>query len=279
MPFNPTTSTILTEDCTLTYWHQGHSSQPLLILISGGNGVGKKYNGLFEHLSDTFHVCTYDRRQNGASQLVEGKNKFLNPAQQARDVVAIMRDLGYGEMCVFGNSGGAIIGFTLAVNYPQYLTDIVCHEAPTIALLPDAEDVSNWCQSTSAAYREDGPEAAWSIFKNMMTGYEGLSAEVKPSLDDLRNFWENEFVIFSTWCPDLRRIRSNGTSIAVAVGDASGDAYYARAVQEQQRILECPRYDLPGPHTGFVHFPGEFAKALKGVFGDLENGRVDSKTV
>ncbi|KAF2164355.1 hypothetical protein M409DRAFT_56631 [Zasmidium cellare ATCC 36951] len=277
MPFKPTYATIQSENCSLHYWHQGTSSQPLLILISGGNGVGKKYNGLFEHLSDKFHVCTYDRRQNGASQLVEGKMNFLNAAQQARDVVAIMQDLGYGEMCVFGNSGGAVIGFTLAVNYPQYLTHIICHEAPTIALLPDAADVTDWCSSASKAYREQGPEAAWSIFKGVMTGYEGLSAEDKPSLDDLINFWENEFIVFSTWCPDLTRIKANNTSIAVALGDASKDAYYARTVQSQGEILHCPQYALPGPHTGFVHFPEEFARDLKRAFGEMESRKGSGK--
>ena len=52
---------------------------------------------------------------------------------------------------------GAIIGFTLAANYPQCLTHIICHEAPTISLLPDAADVSDWCSKTAYAFREEGP--------------------------------------------------------------------------------------------------------------------------
>lgn len=182
--------------------------------------MGKKCNGLFEQLSDKFHVCTYDRRQNGASQLVEGKQNFLNAAQQARDVVAIMRHLGYGEMCVFGNSGGEwweISRFSVQVIADFVGGDRCCdriHSRGELPAIPNAHHLPRGAYDRplarrsrchglvleyGEAYREDGPEAAWSVFKGVMTGYEGLSAEDKPSLDDLINFWENEFIVFSTW--------------------------------------------------------------------------------
>lgn len=94
---------------------------------------------------------------------------------------------------------GGIIGLTLAVNYPQYLSHIVSHEAPTISLLPDALDLTEWTYRTLALYKDKGSAAAWESFAGMLTGYEDLAPGEDPSSEDKSNFWQWEYIVFNTW--------------------------------------------------------------------------------
>lgn len=88
--------------------------------------------------------------------------------------------------------------------YPQYLTHIISHEAPTISLLPDALDLNEWTYRTLALYKEKGSVAAWESFGGMLTGYEYLSPGEDPSLEDMTNFWQYEFIVFNNWWYDSR---------------------------------------------------------------------------
>ena len=108
-----TYATVDNEDCTIHYWYQGQG--PLLILVPGGNGHGRQYNAIMGLLDTRFTVATFDRRQMSSSQ-VKGPNKNFNPAQQARDIVAITKSLGHKTSSVFASSGGGIIAFQMAVS-------------------------------------------------------------------------------------------------------------------------------------------------------------------
>jgi hypothetical protein len=61
----------------------------------GVDGIGRQFNPLFQHLDKQFTVCSYDRRQfNDFKDSRVAGPKQLNPAQQARDVIAICNALG-----------------------------------------------------------------------------------------------------------------------------------------------------------------------------------------
>lgn len=71
------------------------------------------------------------------------------------------------------------------------------------------------------------------------------------SPEDWENTFRYEFVAAMLYTPDLRRVRSNGASIAVARGVKSEDACYATGAVPQSDIMDCPLLIFPGHHTAF----------------------------
>ncbi|KAJ6078528.1 hypothetical protein N7467_008281 [Penicillium canescens] len=266
MSFNPTFDSVFTEGCDLHYWYQG--TGPLLVMIPGGGGIGRQFNPIFEHLDKNFTVCTYDRRQTNASTVAE--HKPLNPAQQARDIIAICKALGREKTSIFGNSGGGVIAFQFAVSYPEYLNRVIAHETPTTILLDDATYYLNRAFMLLDIYRMHGVEAAFDAFRTEMKGFENSPPLAEPSHEDGKNFWENEYLLFTIYCPDLKKIVQNQVSIAVAAGIKSADAFYARTTFRQSRILNCPRFMFPGHHLGYQVEPDLFATELIKAFGEIK---------
>ncbi|KAL4863699.1 Alpha/Beta hydrolase protein [Aspergillus spectabilis] len=269
MPFEPIFASVVTEGCDLHYWYQGAGS--LLVFIPGGGGIGRQFNPLFEHLDKHFTVCTYDRRQTNASRV--DFSKPLNPAQQARDIIAICKALGRERTSIFGNSGGGVIALQFAVSYPEYLDRVIVHEAPTTVLLDDATYHMNRAFMLLDVYRNSGGEAAMEAFRTEMRGFENSPPLSTPSADDTKNFWENEFMQFTIYCPDLRKIVKNGVAIGVAAGVKSADAFYARTTVPQSEILGCPRFMVPGHHNGYEAEPAAFAAELIKAMQVLEDGK------
>jgi pimeloyl-ACP methyl ester carboxylesterase len=266
MPFDPTYSFVDTEGCDLHYWYQG--SGPLLIFVPGGGGIGKQFNSLFEHLDQHFKVCAYDRRQSGLSTVQQ--RRLLNPAQHARDIIAIVKALGRQRTSIFSNSGGGIIAFQFAISYPEFLDHVAAHETPTTSLLKDSTDYLDKAMTLVDMFHNEGVMAASQAFFADMKGYEDSPPMPAPNLEDIQNFWENEYLPFMTYCPDLRKIVENKVSIAVATGRKSGDAYYSVATIHQEKILRCPRFVFPGNHSSFDAEPATFAPHLLDAFQKME---------
>lgn len=99
--------TVDTDGCSIRYWYQGTS--PLLIFVPGGNGHERQFNPIMGLLDTHFTVATFDRRQTSASTSIAG-NRPLNPAQQARDSIAVMKAIGYTTTSLCTSSSGEING-------------------------------------------------------------------------------------------------------------------------------------------------------------------------
>lgn len=125
-------STVHNEGCDLHYWHTG--AGPLITFVPGGNGHGRQYFPIMKALRDKFTCVTFDRRQMSASTVKV--NKRLNPAQQARDIRAVVRVMGYEKSIIFGSSSGGLFSFQFAHDYPEMVDHLISHEAPTFSLLP-----------------------------------------------------------------------------------------------------------------------------------------------
>jgi pimeloyl-ACP methyl ester carboxylesterase len=285
MAFNPTYASLESENCDLHYWHQG--SGPLLIFIPGGGGIGRQFNCLFPYLDEDFTVCTYDRRQTNLSVVKDGVNKQMNIVQQCRDIISIIKALGHQRASIFGNSGGAVIAFQFAVSYPEYLDHVIAHEGPTTILIDDTTYHVDRAFVLYDTYREKGALAAFQSFRVEFKGYEeedfkpeSEGGRATPSPADGINFWENEFMTFTIYCPDLRKIVENKVSMAVARGVKSADAFYARTTIKQAEILGCKNFVFPGHHSGFQSFPEKFSKALNEAFREMEvrNPRLREET-
>ncbi|MCJ1250912.1 hypothetical protein MMC30_008140 [Trapelia coarctata] len=266
---DPTYASVDSEGCTLHYWSLG--AGPLLVLVPGGGGHGCQYNNILPYLAPHFTTVAYDRRQMSLSKVADPKP--LNPAQQARDIIAIIGALGYKKASVFANSGGAIITFEFAVSYPEYLDHVICHEGPTTALLDDSTYHLDRTFYLLEIYRTQGRAAAAAEFQTHMIGYEDDEVLTLAEPENGDNFWKNEFLQFTIYMPDLRKIVDNGVSIAVAAGRKSGEAFYARTTVKQMKILRCERFLLPGHHSAFDTDPEVFAQELLKAFGGMERRR------
>ena len=273
MSSTPTHATIENENCTVHYWSLG--TGPLLIFVPGGNGQGRQYFSIMSLLSTSYTVATFDRRQMSSSHLIEGPNRQFNPAQQARDIIAVMRALGRSTTSIFASSGGGIIAFQMAVSYPETLDHVVCHEAPTAALLDKEEstELMDFFFGLQDIYREGGVKPTMEAFtRKIMVGMEiGPPTQAPESWNPVNQF-ENEMML-GMYCPDLVKIVENGTSVAVGFGSLSEGAFYRRTVLEQAKRLGCEAVEFPGHHQWFETMPEEFAPVLVALLDSMEERR------
>jgi pimeloyl-ACP methyl ester carboxylesterase len=186
-------------------------------------------------------------------------NKSLNMFQQARDIVAIIKVMGFEKATIFGSSLGAQLGFVLAAEHPQVVEHLIGHEGPSMVLLPDYPQIYEWVIALIDKRNEEGWEAAHVDFRKSFVGYDedtpgiapGVAPRLKPETKNTQNFWENEFYVATTFHPNMEKIKRNGVSVGLMRGERSGDAFYARTTYEQAKVLGCERWDVPGHHTGF----------------------------
>lgn len=271
MEFNLTKAIVHNEDCDLHYWYKG--TGPLITFIPGGNGHGRQFYPIMAALSDKFTCVTFDRRQMSASQVKV--NKKLSPPQQARDIRAVIKAMGCEKSIIFGSSSGGIFAFQFAHDFPEMVDHLIAHEAPLINLLPDASAMFEWFLHLMEVYETRGLDAAASEFSAKLIGYddEGVPKTVPPGPENPRNFWDNEFPILLGYVPNLWRLVENKTSIGVMKGVRCKDAFFARATEEQAKILGCPKMVVPGHHQGFEVETEEFVPYLLEMLDTLEKRR------
>lgn len=259
------------EECGLHYWYRG--TGPLITFVPGGNGHARQYFALMALLSEKFTCVAFDRRQMSASQVKV--NKVLNIPQQARDVRAIIHAMGHQKSIIFGSSLGGNIGFQLAIDHPEVIVHLICHEAPTLMLLPDATAQLEWSLNNLEIYKISGVEQAAEAFKKAFVGFgeDGVPLTTPPEPENPANFWEHEYLAAVYYLPDLRRIIENGTSVGVMAGERSRDAFYSRTTLEHEKILGCLRMVVPGHHQGFEVETAVFEPALIKMLDTLEERR------
>ncbi|KAF8862146.1 acetyltransferase/esterase [Acephala macrosclerotiorum] len=249
MAFNPTHAKIENEGCHLHYYYLGHG--PLITFIPGGNGHGRQYNAIMALMSESFTCVTFDRRQMSGSQVE--KKKPLSHPQQARDVAAVIKAMGFSKSIIFGSSLGGVIAFQFGIDFPDMVDRLISHEAPTASLIPGSTELYDKLYLCETLYRKVGIEAAQKEFRKMFIGYDdvGVPPTGGAEPENEINFWENEFWTASIYTPDLRKLVRSGTSVAVMAGERSRDAWFSLATIEQADWLDCERVLVPGHHQGF----------------------------
>lgn len=296
MAFNPTHGIVHNEGCDLHYWYQG-TGPNLILFIPGGNGHGRQFNNLIAALSSSvpgrFTCATFDRRQMSSSQPVAPHQpRKCSPPQQARDIRAVIEAIPipipdtntnthFSKAILFGSSSGGIFAYQFAHDFPEMVDHLISHEAGLISLLPapDSGRLFEWFQHLLELYRTQGLDAAQGEFEKELIGYddEGIPKTVPPEKENVLNFWENEFPPLLGYTPNFWRIRENGTSVGVMRGVRCRDAFFARAVDEQSKVLGgCPVMVVPGHHQGFECETREFMGALLEMLDVLEERRAKS---
>jgi pimeloyl-ACP methyl ester carboxylesterase len=257
MAFNPTYGTIENKDCELHYWYQG--IKPLLIIVPGGGSNGEQYNKIISLLDKRFTVATFDRHQMSASKAKE--KELFNPAQAARDIIAITKAIGRSKASIFANSGGGIIALQLATSYSEHLEHLMLHEVPTTVLLEDATFQLDRCFEILHTYKKDGIPPAMGLFAERLVGM-GSPGDFKPDIENLHNWLQNEFLVMTLYCPDLTKVVKKKVSVAVMAGELSKGAFYVRTTIKQAEHLQCPRIVAPRNNFGFMFETEAFAPVL-----------------
>jgi len=262
------------DSCRLRFWKEG--SGPLLFFVPGGSGHGSQFNKILTLLSSRYTCVTYDRR--GTIGSPSTSSNLFNPPQQANDIAAIIRSLAFEKAIIFGNSLGANLTFQMGIDHPSLVDHLIAHEAPTITLLPDFSERYGRVLALSKNFNPDDVGKAFSGFSSEFQGFgdPGLAMPGPTPPENLRNFFENEFLLATLYNPDWRKILRNGVSIGVLAGERSGNAFYALTTIEQSDILGCPRGIVPGHHLGFEVEAEAFAPKLVEFIELLEERRTQN---
>jgi pimeloyl-ACP methyl ester carboxylesterase len=189
--------------------------------------------------------------------------------------LAVIHALGFSKAVIFASSGGGVISFQLAINHPEVVEHLICHEAPTMNLLPEASEIFGEALRWMEVYRNEGMGAAQKEFGAMFRGIplEGAKETVPPEPENFVNFWENEFMVLTFFTPDLRRLVEERVSVGVMAGKESRDAWYVQTTVEQAKILGCPRFEVPGNHHVFEIEVEKFVPHLLKMIETLEERR------
>ncbi|ELP66813.1 alpha/beta fold hydrolase [Streptomyces turgidiscabies] len=245
-------------------YHEVRGAGPALLMISGAGGDAGYYSGIAEGLADAFTVITYDRRGNSRSTGDGGAPMSLS--RQAADAHALVAELADGRALVFGNSGGAIIGLTLAARHPECLVGLIAHEPPAVNVLPDDDPGRGFFAELAARYAAGGAPAAGRRFAGTIRGegsYRWPADLWERFLGNTDHLFRSEWPGFAAFHPDEGALRAAPFPIVLGAGADDRGTYYARPSVEIARRIGVPWVEFPGIHMEFLRHPSLFAAALR----------------
>jgi pimeloyl-ACP methyl ester carboxylesterase len=253
----------------IVYDYEG--SGPVLLTIAARGGTGGRYAGLSTILKTDYTVVRYDRRCCGRSS--GDKSRPMDLTQQARDAVAVLRDMGAGQAYILGNSAGASIALKLAEVYPEVVLGMIVHEPVTICILDDRDVLVQFNRKADDLYHREGAGAAGKLLATRMVGMpQSPPPGNRPARgDDADFFLSNEFMSLCYQWPDFDRIKRNGVKLSASKGALSGDAFYARSADAVAAGVGCPVYTLSGNHIAYTTDPATFAAELRPILVELQN--------
>jgi valacyclovir hydrolase len=164
------------------YYESYGSGQPI-VFIPGALGTGKTD---FEHqvpwFSQTHQVIALDPRGYGESRPPERDYPLDFYQRDARDVLALMTELGHYEFVVFGWSDGANIGTIMAATSPQRIQRLVVWggnsylSAEEIAAFQAMRSISSWSPREADAMRQTYGVSLDALWERYVLGLENLYA-------------------------------------------------------------------------------------------------------
>ncbi|MEU1406655.1 alpha/beta fold hydrolase [Streptomyces sp. NPDC005728] len=255
-------------------YYEIRGSGPALLLISGAGGDAGYYSAIADELADAFTVISYDRRGNSRSTGRNGRPMDLS--RQAADARDLLDGLAGGRGLVFGNSGGAIIGLTLAASYPEAVSGLVAHEPPAVGVLPDGDPARGFFPELAARYAEGGGPAAGLRFAQTVRGegtYRWPDDLWRRFLGNQEHLFASEWPGFAAFRPDEAALRAAPFPIVLGAGAEDRGTYYARPSIEIARRIGAPWAEFPGIHMEFLRNPAAFAGALRTLATQMHTGR------
>lgn len=118
-------------------------SGPGLLLIHGHPQTHVIWHKVAEQLAEHFTVVAADLRGYGDSEKPEAVADHSNYSKRemARDSLALMRSLGFGQFSVLAHDRGARVAHRLALDHPKAVSRLVMLDiAPTLAMYAQTDE-------------------------------------------------------------------------------------------------------------------------------------------
>jgi pimeloyl-ACP methyl ester carboxylesterase len=246
--------------------YEVRGSGPLLVLV-GSPMAAADFRPVAEVLATDRTVVTLDPRGYGAST-VDEPDQASTADLRARDVVAILDDLGARDADVFGSSGGAVTGLALVSLSPERVRTLIAHEPPLIELLADPAPQRAATQQVIDTFHTAGVHAAWRAFM-AMAGFEPPEPAGEPPQPTERErreaarFFDHDLRATSGYRPDLDALRAARTRIVVGIGAGSQALLTWEASTALAELLGSAPVTFPGEHVGFLTDTAAFADAVR----------------
>ncbi|GAA2345816.1 alpha/beta hydrolase [Streptomyces violaceusniger] len=257
-------------------YYEVRGTGPALLLIVGAGGDGGLIAGLAENLANAFTVINYDRRGNSRSTGRGGATMTLT--QQASDAKALIDEFAGGKALVFGNSGGAIIGLTLAAQHPEVVRGLIAHEPPAVKALPEGDPERDFFEKMGELVDKEGPQAAGAAFAEFVRG-EGTYAwdeEVqKRFLGNLKHLFITEWPGFTGFVPDYDALSKAEFPIVLAAGAEDRGLNYARPSIEIAKKIGASWAEFPGIHMEFNRDAALFGAGLRTLLTEMHSRTAD----
>jgi N-formylmaleamate deformylase len=130
----------MSDGIRIQYYRTGEEKPPL-VLLHGITDNGLCWNRTALMLEPDFDVVMIDARGHGLSDAPDSGYDY---DQQARDVVAVIEELGLGTPVVMGHSMGAQAAAILAASYPHLVRAIILEDPPWEAQEQTMEARRQW---------------------------------------------------------------------------------------------------------------------------------------
>ncbi|MFF3333980.1 alpha/beta fold hydrolase [Streptomyces sp. NPDC002888] len=179
---------------------------------------------------------------------------------------ALIDGLARGRALVFGNSGGAIIGPSLAALHPEAVAGLIAHEPPAVNVLPAgdrrAASSPSWpgCTREAAAPRRNAGSPRRRAARGRTAG---PTTSASGSWATRTTSSAPSGRAFADFRPDEAALRSAPLPVVLAVGAEDRGTHYAGPLVEIARRTGAPWAEFPGIHMEFLRAPAHFAAALR----------------
>ena len=115
--------------------HNGHrlfyrenGAGPLLLILPGNTASSALHEGELHYFGVRYRAVALDFWGTGQSDRLQAWPDDWW-AQGARDAAALVDHLGYQQALVMGTSGGAVVGYLMAILYPQLVRGVIADSA------------------------------------------------------------------------------------------------------------------------------------------------------
>jgi pimeloyl-ACP methyl ester carboxylesterase len=212
------------------------------------------------------------------------------PEEHADDLHRLIIELDAGPVDLFASSGGAVNALALVARHPEQVRQLVAHEPPLAAVLPDREGALAVCRAIHETYEASGSGAGMAHFIAVVSHRGPITAEFarQPGPDpamfgmsaeddgDRSDALLGQNIISCThFEPDFEALRAASTRIVMAAGVESEGTMASRSAFAVAQRLGTEPVIFPSDHGGFLGGeygqrgdPDAFAAKLREVLAE-----------
>ena len=223
---------------------------PALVLLPGWPETWWSFHKVMPKLAEHYRVIAVDLRgMGGSDKPADGYDKKT----MAKDINALIHQLGYEKVNVVGHDIGAQVAFSYAANYPQATMKLVLLDVPH----PD-EQLAKWPLLPAAGtfgdkIDENHAYAWWFAFHQVR----GLPEQLLEGREYMEQEWFFRYLLYDESAIDAKDRAVYAAAYASQDSIRAGNAWYQAFPQDilddkTYGKLEMPVLGLAGPGYGWL---------------------------